>query len=293
MHFDKMQGAGNDFILLDARDQEREWEKLAVAMCDRHFGVGADGLILALASSEADTRMRIFNADGSEAEMCGNGMRCFARYVIERGLASPRDGLLRVETKAGVLLVRALLDDGNVSGAEVNMGQPRLRAEDVPVDAAQVQAPGTVDGALRCAIVFGEFRLDVTCLSMGNPHAVAFSPDSLHDLPLGILGPLVENHKAFPQRVNFEVARPLDRRTIEARLWERGVGETLACGTGACAVAVAARLHGYVDDELDVKLPGGTLHVTWDGQGEVMLSGPAAWVFSGEWPEDAAEAPSA
>ena len=277
MKFTKMQGTGNDFILVDAREMECDWPRLAVAMCERHFGVGADGLILVLKSKVADFRMRIFNADGSEAEMCGNGLRCFAKYVVEQGLA-PKDATeLTVETLAGINRVRPQVVDGVVTSVQVGMGVPKLKASEIPVLAGALERvsdyPLVVDGR----------ELRVTCVSMGNPHAVCFVEQPVAGFPLAEIGQKVEHHPIFPKRVNFEVARVLNRTQIEGRVWERGVGETLACGSGACAIAVAARLHDYVDDELDITLLGGVLTLAWDGVGEVLLSGPAETVFEGEW----------
>lgn len=279
MKFTKMQGTGNDFIIIDARELERDWPRLAVAMCERHFGVGADGLILVLDSKVADFRMRIFNADGSEAEMCGNGLRCFAKYVVEQGLALKDAMELRVETLAGINKFRPKVVDGVVASVQVGMGVPKFKAADIPVLA------GALDRVLDYPLLVDGRELKVTCISLGNPHAVCFVDEAVRDFPLAEIGPKVEHHPIFPNRVNFEVARVLSRTQIEGRVWERGVGETLACGSGACAIAVAARLHDYVDDELDIMLPGGILTLEWDGVGEVLLSGPAETVFVGEWRE--------
>ncbi len=273
-----MQGTGNDFVVVDARDTERDWPSLAVAACDRHFGIGADGLLLVLPSDAAGLRMRIFNPDGSEAEMCGNGIRCFVKYAVERGLAPLRDGAMRVETLAGVLEAQPALDGGRVASVRVAMGRPRFAPQEVPV-AIEAEPPLTdvrleVDGR----------ELSVTCVSMGNPHAVEFLESPVSDFPLEAIGPLVERHPLFPNRVNFEIARPLARGRIEARVWERGAGITLACGSGAAAVLVAARLRGLADERVEVSLPGGPLTLEWDGSGEVYLTGPAEEVFEGEWP---------
>jgi len=277
MKFTKMQGTGNDFILVDARKLEADWTRLAVAMCERHFGVGADGLILVLDSKVADFRMRIFNADGSEAEMCGNGLRCFAKYVIEQGLAPKDSRELTVETLAGINRVRPQVVGGSVASVQVGMGVPKLKATEIPVLA------GAVDRVLDYPLIVDGREVRVTCVSMGNPHAVCFVDQSVADFPLAELGPKVEHHPIFPNRVNFEVACVLNRTQIEGRVWERGVGETLACGSGACAIAVAARLHDYVGNEIDITLPGGVLRLAWDGVGEVLLGGPAETVFEGVW----------
>ena len=278
MYFTKWQGTGNDFVLIEAKE-EREWPRLARAICDRHFGVGADGILLVLPSDRADLRMRMFNPDGSEAEMCGNGLRCFVRHAVERGLARPQDGRLRVETGAGVLTAELLHEQGREGWVRVGMGRPRFTSAEIPV-LAEVEPPIrnlslTVDGQI----------VSVTCISMGNPHAVHFYARPVASYPLEQVGPKVETHPLFPQRVNFEVARVLNRELIEARVWERGAGATLACGSGASAVMVAAHLHSLVEERVEVRLPGGTLLLEWDGEGEVYLSGPAERAFTGEWPD--------
>jgi diaminopimelate epimerase len=277
MRFVKMQGTGNDFVLLEAQGGERDWPRLAQAMCDRHFGVGADGLILVLPSSRADVRMRMFNPDGSEAEMCGNGLRCVVKYAVEGGLARPRDGRIDVETLAGVLAAQIFGDERTVERVRVSMGVPRFAPAEVPV--LVETEPPIIDLPLE---VSGH-TLWLTCLSMGNPHAVHFLDGPVADFPLEELGPLVEHHALFPQRVNFEVAQVLAGDRIEARVWERGAGATLACGSGASATVVAACLRGLAGAAVDITLPGGTLAVEWDGRGEVYLAGPAERVFAGEW----------
>jgi diaminopimelate epimerase len=278
MRFVKMQGTGNHFVLLEARGDEQDWPRLAQAMCDRHFGVGADGLILVLpAKGGADVRMRIFNPDGSEAEMCGNGLRCIVKYAVEGGLARPRDGRIDVETPAGVLTAQTFGDGRTVERVRVSMGVPCFAPAEIPV---LVKAePPIMDLPLEVA----GHELRLTCLSMGNPHAVHFLDGPVAAFPLEEVGPLVEHHALFPQRVNFEVAHVLTDDRIEARVWERGAGPTLACGSGASAIIVAARLNKLVGDRVDITLPGGTLAVEWDGRGEVYLAGPAERVFAGEW----------
>jgi diaminopimelate epimerase len=279
VRFVKMQGTGNDFLLVEAKGEERDWGALARAMCDRHYGVGADGLMLVLPSQRADVRMRLFNADGSEAEVSGNGVRCLIKYVVERGLARPRAGRLRVEAASGVLEAEAFGDAGRVERVRLSMGEPRFAPQDVPV--ATEMEPPIVDMPLE---VEGQ-TLAVTCLSMGNPHAVLFVDGPVEGYPLEDVGPKVERHAAFPARVNFGVARVLGRDRMDLRVWERGVGETLACGTGSSAAMVAAHLNGLVGDRVDITQPGGLLTVEWDGRGEVYLAGPAEFVFEGEWPE--------
>ena len=277
MNFTKMQGAGNDFIVVEAGNESRDWARIAIAACDRHFGIGGDGLLLVLPSDIADVRMRLFNADGSEAEMCGNGIRCLVRYIADRGVV-PR-GELSVETLAGIRRVKLITVNGGIR-FQVGMGQPRLAAAEIPV---KVTGKNRLDITLDYPVRVDGEQVPLSFVSMGNPHAVLFWQRPVSDFPLSQLGPQVERHRIFPNRTNFEVARVVNREQIEARVWERGVGETLACGTGACAIAVAARLHGYTGDRVDIKLPGGILNVEWDGRGEVFLSGPAEVVYTGEW----------
>jgi diaminopimelate epimerase len=296
--FTKYQGAGNDYLFIDARNEQMDWPNLAKAMSDRHFGVGADGIILAAPSqtSAAPVRMRIFNADGSEGEMCGNGLRCFAKFVIERDLVEGGRESLNVETGAGVLNVEPLWESSRVVGARVNMGDPILRALDVPVDPSQAEGSeyAALDRELvkNLGLVPEDLMFDAflhangtpivgTAVSMGNPHFVSFLDTPVYDIPLEKIGPLVENHPAFPNRVNWSVVNIRDRGHLVGRTWERGSGITLACGTGVSAVVVAARLHGLVDDHVELEWPGGTLGITWPGHGPVILEGDAVEVFSG------------
>lgn len=283
MRFTKMHGAANDYLFIDAHQLDADWPALAVAMSDRHCGVGSDGIILVLPSEQAQLRMRIFNADGSEGEMCGNGIRCFAKYAIERGLAEAKGVGLLVETLAGIRTVMPQVVDGNVVAARVAMGYPELRPEAVPV--ALDPPPRLAEGqALRDhPLHVGGKALALSFVSMGNPHAVAFIDEDVSDFPLHQVGPMVEHHPIFPRRTNFEIVNLARGPAMKARVWERGSGETMACGTGACAIAVAARLHGYDYDRFDVALPGGILTIEWDGQSEVYLEGPAEDVFTGEW----------
>jgi diaminopimelate epimerase len=285
MKFSKLQATGNDFILVDARTMEAEWPKLARAMCDRHFGAGADGLILVQNSISADLKMRLFNSDGSEAEVSGNGLRCFAKYAIEEGLVGKmssreeqKNRSLSIETLSGVRKVKVDTSGNKINRAEVNMGLPRFEPEQIPV---RVQVD--IIPILNYPLVIDGKQLTLAILSIGNPHAVSFLSQRVADFPLSEIGAKVEKHPMFPQRTNFEVARVLSRGRIEARVWERGVGETLACGSGASALAVAARLLDYVDRQVDIILAGGTLTVSWDRVGEVLLSGSVKEVFTGEW----------
>jgi diaminopimelate epimerase len=285
MRFSKLQATGNDFILVDARTMEEDWSKLARATCDRHFGIGADGLILVQDSTVADSRMRIFNSDGSEAEVSGNGLRCFARYAIEKGLldktSSPieqGDRSLTIDTLSGIRKVKAYMLGDQVNRIDVNMGLPQFQPEQIPVEVKVDIIP-----ILDYSLAINGKELTLALLSMGNPHAVSFLSQPVADFPLAEIGSKLERHPIFSQRTNFEVAKVLSRGKIEARVWERGVGETLACGSGACAIAVAAQLLDYVEHQVDIILEGGTLTVSWDKRGDVLLTGPVEEVFAGEW----------
>jgi diaminopimelate epimerase len=313
VRFSKSQATGNDFILMDTLTQtlslegigpgDADWGELARAMCDRHFGIGADGLILVQNSTIADFKMRIFNADGSEAEVCGNGLRCFAKYAIEKGIArsqtialkggGPREGELKsrgnrdnpslaIETLSGIRKVKAYMSGNRVYRVEVNMGLPQFQPEQIPVK-VKADTPIASGPILSYPLVINGKELTLSLLSMGNPHAVTFSSRPVSDFPLAELGPKIEGHPVFPQRTNFAVARVLSSGQIEARVWERGVGETLACGSAACAIAVAAQLLDYVERQADIILPGGILAVSWDRVGEVFLTGPVEEVCTGEW----------
>ncbi|MFC1912655.1 diaminopimelate epimerase [Chloroflexota bacterium] len=287
MNFTKLQGAGNDFVLIEGgRDASQNWSQMAKSICDRHFGVGADGILLLLPSNVADFRMREFNPDGSEAAACGNGLRCLAKYAVDIKLANSAVAEISIETMAGIRKCKSYRARDNITSIQVGMGRPKFGAEEIPVLIEQVRE-GVVDiiPVLSYSITIEGGNLPLEFVSMGNPHAIYFWEKPPAEFPLSRIGPEIERHKIFPKRTNFEVARVIDRRQIEVRVWERGVGETLACGSGACAVAVAAQLHGYADSKVAVKLPGGTLDVEWDGVGEVSLCGPAEIVFTGEWSE--------
>ena len=283
MRFTKMQGAGNDYLYIDARSIDADWPSLAREMSDRHFGVGGDGIILILPSRVAQLRMRIFNADGSEGEMCGNGIRCVAKYAVERGIVQLNGSGLLVETDAGVKTVEPRLEGDRVVGARVAMGKPELDPELVPVVLNNPSAERIREAVVNYPVTIGETCLKLSFVSTGNPHAVAFIDQPVDRFPLRDIGPQIEHHPMFPKRVNFEIANVLDRSHIKARVWERGSGLTLACGSGASAIGVASHLLGLTDEVVDITLPGGNLRVTWDGQGDVYLEGDAVEVFEGEW----------
>ncbi|MGD9117525.1 MAG: diaminopimelate epimerase [Dehalococcoidia bacterium] len=279
MNFTKLQGAGNDFVLVETDGKRLNWSKLAQAMCHRHFGIGADGLLL-LSTTKDGLKMRMFNPDGSEAEACGNGLRCLVRYALDKGVVDTKATEISVETIAGIRKAR-LLTQGNKTIIQVGMGQPRFGAKEIPVTLETSLAEPILDYPLTV----GDRKLSLSFVSMGNPHAVCFVEQPVAEFPLAQIGPKVEKHPMFPQRTNFEVARVLGQGQLEARVWERGAGETLACGSGACAIAVIARIAKMHNcNKFDIRLPGGMLSVEWDGKGEVRLSGPAEIVLSGEWP---------
>ena len=274
MKFTKMQGLGNDYVYVNCFVEKIENpSELAVKVSDRHFGIGSDGLILIRPSEVADFRMTMFNADGSESEMCGNGIRCVGKYVYDYGLTDKTE--VSVETLAGIKYLKFLIKDGKVDMVTVNMGEPILKPELVPVVGegdAVIDSPIEVDGK--------EYKM--TCVSMGNPHSVVFV-DDVDNFPLHEVGPLFEHHKAFPRRVNAEFCQVIDRTHAKMRVWERGTGETLACGTGTCATAVACILNGKTEDEVTITLLGGDLIIRWDREKNVIyMTGPARVVFDGE-----------
>ncbi len=277
MRFTKMHGAGNDYVYVNCFEEPTPDDpaELARRVADRHFGVGADGLILICPSRLVDARMRMFNADGSEAEMCGNGLRCLAKYIYDHGIAAK--DTLRIETAAGVLSLRLEIEGGKARRIEVDMGQPRLEAERIPTT-----LPG--NPVLNAPLEVGSERLEVTCVSMGNPHCVTFV-DELTDRWVLEVGPRVEVHPRFPARVNAEFVQVISPTEVRMRVWERGSGETLACGTGAGAVCVAGVLTGRTERRIRVFLPGGDLDLHWAEDDHVYLTGPAVEVFRGEWNE--------
>jgi diaminopimelate epimerase len=279
MRFTKMHGAGNDYVYVDGfREQlPANPAELAIRVSDRHRGIGGDGLILIVPSAVADARMRMYNADGSEAEMCGNGIRCVAKYVYDHGLACKPE--LRIETGRGVLTLQVFPGaDGRVARVRVNMGLPILEAARIPT---------TLEGTppKNVPLTVGDCTLAVTCVSMGNPHCVTFVEELSDDWVLRI-GPQVEVHPAFPKKVNAEFIQVLSPREFRMRVWERGSGETQACGTGACAALVAGVVTGRLERTALAHLPGGDLELEWPADDSpVFMTGPAVEVFSGEWPE--------
>ncbi len=280
MDFTKVQSVGNDFVLLETADTKTDWSNLAQAMCNRHFGVGADGLLLLMPSNKADFRMRIFNTDGSEAEACGNGLRCIVYYVKAKGLSSAKN--LTIETAGGVRKAQ-IIDDTKATRIRIGMGAPVFEPQLVPVNTESGKGGSVCGMTVNYPLQIDSTTLKLGFVSMGNPHAVYFTDKPVADFPLINIGPNVETSPIFPKKTNFEVARTINNRSIEMRVWERGVGETLACGSGACAVAVAGWILGYTGDNVDITLPGGKLSAEWPGQGEVYLTGQAEIVFTGCW----------
>lgn len=274
MKFTKMHGCGNDYIYVNCMEEMvKDPEKVAIYVSDRHFGIGSDGLILICPSKVADFRMAMYNADGSEGKMCGNGVRCIAKYVYEYGLTDK--DRISIETKSGIKYLDLTIEDGKVVLVKVNMGAPILEPKQIPVTIGKdrcINEPLTVAGK--------EYR--VTCVSMGNPHAVTFVEDT-DSLPLEQLGPYFEKHEAFPDRVNTEFVQVLNRKEVKMRVWERGSGETLACGTGTCATVVACVLNGLTDHEITVHLLGGDIYLNYDEKEDIVwMTGPAAIVCDGE-----------
>lgn len=273
MEFTKMHGLGNDYVCVNCfREKIENPSKVAKEICDRHFGVGADGVILVEPSAKADFKMEIYNADGSAARMCGNGIRCLGKYVYESGMTGKSS--FAVETLSGIRHLTLQVQDDQVKTLCVDMGTPRLNAHSIPILCEK-------DLVLNDSIFVQGKEYRMTGISMGNPHAVVFV-DDVKNFPVSKVGPAFEMHPRFPERINTEFCLVLDRQTIEMRVWERGAGETYACGTGACAVCVASVLNGLTDEKVTVKLLGGDLFIHWDRSvNRVYMTGPAVRVFDG------------
>lgn len=275
MKFTKMHGAGNDYIYINCFEETvKNPEKLAIKVSDRHFGIGSDGLILISPSDKADFKMNIYNADGSEGMMCGNGIRCVSKYVYDNGMTDKDE--ISVETRSGIKLIKMNVENGKVVSARVNMGEPILEAEKIPT---------RFDGknVIRKKLTIDEKEYEVTCVSMGNPHCIVYV-DDVKDIDLEKIGPKFENNEMFPERINTEFVHVVSDTELDMRVWERGSGETLACGTGSCAVTVASVLCGYCkrNTEIKINLLGGTLTDIWTDGGDVYMTGPAATVCTGE-----------
>lgn len=276
MHFYKMHGLGNDYVYVDLfKETVNDPHALAIQVAKPHFGIGADGLVLIGPSDAADFSMRMFNADGSEGEMCGNATRCVGLYLYERGLTKKLH--ISLETRAGIRMLYLTVSGEKVLSVRVDMGEPVLEASQIPT---------TLEGdrVIKYPITVRERRFELTCVSMGNPHAVIFIDEDVEQFPLEVYGPLLETHPLFPNRANIEFVNILSPEQVRMRVWERGSGETMACGTGACATLVAASLCAHTGRSADVVLNGGTLEIHWDEQSnKVYMSGPATMVFEGDW----------
>lgn len=283
MKFTKMHGCGNDYVYVDCtKEVIPDIAATAVRVSDRHFGIGSDGLILIKSSEVADFEMDMYNADGSRGKMCGNGIRCVAKYVYDHGLTNKTE--ITVDTQAGIKTLQLTVCDGKVSKVRVDMGEPVLIPQEIPVKASVL---GLADDR-REAIIAQPFTVanssyDITCVSMGNPHCITFIDEDVRSFPLEAIGSLFEKHELFPEGVNTEFVNIIDKEHLRMRVWERGSGETLACGTGACAVAVASYLNGFTGRKVDVELMGGHLEIVYDATtNHVFMTGPATEVFSGE-----------
>lgn len=283
MKFTKMQGIGNDYVYVNCFEETVENPgEVARKVSDRHFGIGSDGLILIKPSDVADFEMDMYNADGSRGSMCGNGIRCVGKYVYDYGLTDKTS--ITVSTPSGIKYLELTVEEGKVARIRVNMGAPILDPEKVPVLPEKMGGNNEFDGkqVVNAPITINSQEYHITAVSMGNPHGVVYL-DDVKGLEIEKIGPLFENHPCFPDRVNTEFVKILDDHTAEMRVWERGSGETLACGTGACAVAVASILNGYTKDCVTVKLLGGDLEIFWDREeNQVYMTGPAQVVFDGE-----------
>ena len=277
--FTKMHGLGNDYVYINCTKETGKVidnpSELSKFVSDRHFGIGSDGLILICDSDIADFKMRMFNYDGSEAEMCGNGIRCVGKFVYDNGLTNKEE--VSIETLAGIKILKLNIENGKVSTVRVDMGEPILEAEKIPVISEEKPVKNLVLKAED-----REFKF--TCVSMGNPHAITIV-DNVKDFDIQKYGPILENDSHFPRRSNIEFIELVDRNTVKMRVWERGAGETLACGTGACATAIACNLNDYTDKNVTVELLGGPLKIEWNDDNHIYMTGPATTVFKGELAE--------
>ena len=280
----KMHGCGNDYIYVNGFTEkipQEEKTELVRHISDRHFGIGGDGVIFINPSLEADFEMEMYNADGSRAEMCGNGIRCVAKYVYDKGLTDKTD--ISVISCGQIKYLQLFLKEGRVDTVRVNMGAPELRPERIPVTVAEAGMPLEKERIVNAPIIVQGKEYKMTCVSMGNPHAVIFLED-VTNLEIEQIGPYFENHERFPKRINTEFVKVLDKKTVQMRVWERGTGETLACGTGCCATVVACILNGLTDEKVTVKLLGGEIEIEWDREANlVYMTGPAVTVFEGEY----------
>lgn len=281
MKFTKMHGAGNDYVYINGFSYTRDnWSDISKRISDRHTGIGSDGLIIALPSSVADLRMRMFNADGSEGDMCGNGIRCLVGFAMSEGLIAKDNSTKNIETNSGILTVEPIFIEDTMIEAIVDMGDPVFEPSLIPVQIDTSSVP-----VLTHKMELDGMSMELGFVSMGNPHAVLFIDDPVDDFPLESIGPIFENLPCFSDRINLEIANIMATDQIKVRVWERGSGLTMACGTGACAVAVIAQLKGLVGNEVKLDMPGGRLNIKWNKNDSVMMRGPIETTFHGEWNE--------
>lgn len=273
--FTKWHGLGNDFIIINGFTEKiDDFSAAAEKVCDRHLGIGADGLVIVLPSETADFEMRIFNSDGSEAEMCGNVVRCVAKYVYENGMTAKSK--INIQTKAGIIIPELIIENGKIKTIKVDMGEPRLRRSEIPMEG------NNNEQAINYPLEVSNNVYNITCVSMGNPHCVIFVED-INAVDLNVIGPLIEKHEIFPRKTNVEFAQVLNNQVVRMRVWERGAGVTMACGTGACATLVASVLNNKTHRQATIELDGGNLIIEWKEDNHVYMSGPATEVFRGEY----------
>ncbi len=282
--FTKLESAGNDFVLIEEGATTRGYSELARYVCNRNFGIGADGLLILINSDRDNIGMRVFNPDGSEAEACGNGLRCLVKYALDNRILTSKTDVINVHTKAGQRSARIIRQSSEGTSIETTMGAPEFKPGLIPVNIDKEGCTNILDIKFITdyPLEIKEAKLLLSFVSMGNPHAIHFTHEPVEGFPLEKIGPEVENHPLFPNKTNFEIARVLTRDSIEARVWERGAGETLACGSGACGIGVIGQLKGLVNNPVTINLPGGSLNVEWKYPGEVLLQGTARTVFTGE-----------
>tara|TARA_B110000263_G_scaffold248531_1_gene263668 strand:+ start:939 stop:1787 length:849 start_codon:yes stop_codon:yes gene_type:complete len=277
--FVKLQGAGNDYIAIDGRNKNYDWNQLSIDMSKPAFGVGSDGIVVVFESDKSDIRMRIYNPDGSEAEISGNGIRLFTKFVIDEKIIIPTKNHIKIETGDGIKTVYPKIDEGKVISSIVEMGVPNFIPSKIPINVPSMKDSDSPKFSLKVL----DYNLELTCLSIGNPHAVCIIDENVNDFPLVEVGTIVEKHNYFPNRINFEIVNILSRDRIRARIFERGAGETLSSGTGSTASASASRYNGFVDDKVEVILDGGKLNISWNKENTAMLEGPSVEVFKGIW----------
>tara|TARA_B110000116_G_scaffold94324_1_gene82295 strand:+ start:6287 stop:7135 length:849 start_codon:yes stop_codon:yes gene_type:complete len=277
--FVKLQGAGNDYIAIDGRNKNYDWNQLSIDMSKPAFGVGSDGIVVVFESDKSDIRMRIYNPDGSEAEISGNGIRLFTKFVIDEKIIIPTKNHIKIETGDGIKTVYPKIDAGKVISSRVEMGVPNFIPSKIPINVPSMKDSDSPKFSLKVL----DYNLELTCLSIGNPHAVCIIDENVNDFPLVEVGTIVEKHNYFPNRINFEIVNILSRDRIRARIFERGAGETLSSGTGSTASASASRYNGFVDDKVEVILDGGKLNISWNKENMAMLEGPSVEVFKGIW----------